>query len=463
MGKKYLVVVAVAVLLAAAALAWLLIVKTSSKPPQILASIEVEGHGTILANGTSKTLWNLTKPFALKLEAKPEKCWAFKGWLVNGSLYSSQPNATLLVKGNTTVKAVFERPVYAVSIIANASGALARVNGTLYRLPVNVSAPACSLLEVEPLESELCRPLSSSASIAVEHPLKLVLYYARKAFAVELKSVLVPVSVNGTIYARDAVVAAPPGSNLTIAPYGADPAGCTPYNETHRVCLVGWRVDGTEKKMRYLFLHADRDVVLEQLTTFAVREPPQAKTVVETSSGPIEAEVVPAAKWMIVPFKAEEYRHVGGGWFHIKGEMWRFFIALPPWKRVRVTLNYTSPDRVLGSLEVVVRNDEIFAALGWWISGDMTEYVKLASFTIDYAFVERYRNVSTKEDAWRAFRDPAYSQLFQPPPELLANNLCDHVGTGPGAGGFEGVGVGWLSIEGSGEMWIRIEVLEPQG
>jgi hypothetical protein len=93
----------------------------------------------------------------------------------------------------------------------------------------------------------------------------------------------------------------------------------------------------------------------------------------------------------------------------------------------------------------------------------MTEYVKLASFTIDYAFVERYRNISTKEDAWRAIRDPAYSQLFQPPPELLANNLCDHVGSGPSTKVMEGIGVGWLDIEGSGEMWIRIEVLEPQG
>jgi hypothetical protein len=105
MRKKYLVVVAVAVLLAA--LAWLLIVKTSSKPPQILASIEVEGHGTILANGTSKAFWNLTKPFKLNLEAKPEKCWAFKGWLVNGSLYSVEASVALLVRGNTTVRAVF--------------------------------------------------------------------------------------------------------------------------------------------------------------------------------------------------------------------------------------------------------------------------------------------------------------------------------------------------------------------
>ncbi|MCC6051015.1 MAG: hypothetical protein LM580_09930, partial [Thermofilum sp.] len=147
MRKKYLVAVVVAAA-SLAALAWLLLARTSpltgagsappaAKPAQVSASIEVEGRGSVLANGTSTLFWNSTKPFALRLEARPEACWAFRGWLVNGSLYSAQPNATLLVKGNTTVKAVFEQPVFTVSIVANASGALARVNGTLYPLPVN--------------------------------------------------------------------------------------------------------------------------------------------------------------------------------------------------------------------------------------------------------------------------------------------------------------------------------------
>jgi hypothetical protein len=56
-----------------------------ARQQRIIASIEVEGRGTVLANGTPTLFWNLTKPFALWLEAVPEPCWAFRGWLVNGS------------------------------------------------------------------------------------------------------------------------------------------------------------------------------------------------------------------------------------------------------------------------------------------------------------------------------------------------------------------------------------------
>jgi hypothetical protein len=130
----------------AAALTWLLIVKTSSKPPRILASIEVEGHGTILANGTSTLFWNSTKPFKLNLEAKPEKCWAFKGWLVNGTPYSAEPNATVTVRGNTTVKAVFERLRYRLTFASNASWGLLVVNGSVVETPYELEAPCGSLL-----------------------------------------------------------------------------------------------------------------------------------------------------------------------------------------------------------------------------------------------------------------------------------------------------------------------------
>ncbi|MCC6065920.1 MAG: hypothetical protein LM576_08055, partial [Thermofilum sp.] len=192
MRTKYLVVVAVAVL--AAALAWLLAPKAgpqppwgggSAKPAQILAAIEVEGRGAALANGTSKALWNSTKPFKLVLEARPEACWAFKGWLVNGTPYSAEANATLLVKGNTTIKAVFERPVYAVSLVpvfhpaslgANAS---ARVNGTLHPLPANASASACSLLEVEPVAPEGWEALNGTLRLTVNGSLSVKLLFAK--------------------------------------------------------------------------------------------------------------------------------------------------------------------------------------------------------------------------------------------------------------------------------------------
>jgi len=117
-----------------------------ARQPLIAASIEVEGRGSVSANGTLLRSWNSTKPFKLRLEARPEKCWAFKGWLVNGTPYSAEPNATLLVKGNTTVKAVFERLRYRLLFASNASWGLVAVNGSVVEAPYEVEAPCGSLL-----------------------------------------------------------------------------------------------------------------------------------------------------------------------------------------------------------------------------------------------------------------------------------------------------------------------------
>jgi hypothetical protein len=117
-----------------------------AKPQRITASIEVEGRGLILANGTPLPSWDSTKPFKLRLEAMPEPCWVFRGWLVNGSFYSAEPNATLLVGGNTTVKAVFERLRYRLTFASNASWGLVSVNGSVVETPYELEAPCGSLL-----------------------------------------------------------------------------------------------------------------------------------------------------------------------------------------------------------------------------------------------------------------------------------------------------------------------------
>jgi hypothetical protein len=117
-----------------------------ARQPLVAASIEVEGRGSVLANGTSTLFWNSTKPFALRLEARPEECWAFRGWLVNGSFHSAEPNATLTVRGNTTVKAVFERLRYRLTFASNASWGLLVVNGSVVETPYEVEAPCGSLL-----------------------------------------------------------------------------------------------------------------------------------------------------------------------------------------------------------------------------------------------------------------------------------------------------------------------------
>jgi hypothetical protein len=117
-----------------------------AKPQRITASIEVEGRGLVLANGTPLPSWDSTKPFKLRLEAMPEPCWVFRGWLVNGSFHSGEANATLLVGGNTTVKAVFERLRYRLTFASNASWGLVAVNGSVVETPYELEAPCGSLL-----------------------------------------------------------------------------------------------------------------------------------------------------------------------------------------------------------------------------------------------------------------------------------------------------------------------------
>jgi hypothetical protein len=473
MRKKYLVVAAVAVSLAA--LAWLLAPKAgpqlpwgggSAKPAQILASIEVEGRGSALANGTSKAFWNSTKPFALVLEARPEACWIFKGWLVNGTPYSSQPNATLLVKGNTTVKAVFERPVYAVSLVpvfhpaslgANAS---ARVNGTLRPLPANASAPACSVLEVEPVAPEGWEALNGTLRLAVNGSLSVKLLFAKTVARVELLNVLVPVAVNGTIVANDTLLKLPYNTTVRIEPYGADQAGCVVYNASHKVCLVGWRIEppGLELAFRYLNWILNADLRMTQLVTFAKTEYPATYTEVLTPGGWVKTRVVPGAKWMVVPFQAE-YKYAGSGWFWISGPEWVIFIEIPPWKRLRAYVNYTTlPDAPVGRFEVVVRNDNVYYSLGYVIGP-----VSYHTFTINWTFVEIFKDTTALE----AFEmEEVWYREFD-------NHVCypttgcwkgySITGVGPSTKVMEGIQAGWLSVKGSGEAWIKVEVLEPRG
>jgi hypothetical protein len=474
MRKKYLVVVAVAAL--AAALAWLLAPKAgpqlpwgggSAKPAQVLASIEVEGRGSVSANGTSKALWNSTKPFALVLKAVPEKCWAFKGWLVNGTPYSGEANATLLVKGNTTVKAVFERPVYAVSLVpvfhpatlgANAS---ARINGTLHPLPVNASAPACSLLEVEPVAPEGWVALNGTLRLTVNGSLSVKLLFAKTVARVELRNVLVPVAVNGTIVANDTLLKLPYNTTVRVEPYGADQAGCVVYNASHKVCLVGWRIEppGLELAFRYLNWLLNADIRMTQLVTFAKAEYPATYTEVLTPGGWVKTRVVPGAKWMVVPFQAE-YKYAGSGWFWISGPEWAIFIEVPPWKRLRAYVNYTTlPNAPVGCFEVVVRNDVVYYSLGYVIGP-----VSYHTFTINWTFVEIFKGTSSALEAFE-MEEPWYREFD--------NHVCyprtgcwkgvSITGTGPSTKVKEGIQAGWLLVEGSGEAWVKVEVLEPRG
>ena len=490
MRKKYLVVVAVAAL--AAALAWLLAPKAgpqlpwgggSAKPVQILASIEVEGRGSVLANGTSKALWNSTKPFALVLEARPEACWAFRGWLVNGSPYGAGPNATLLVKGNTTVKAVFERPVYAVSLVpvfhpaslgANAS---ARINGTLHPLPVNASAPACSLLEVEPVAPRGWVALNGTLRLAVNGSATLRLAFEKVAAVLALRGLLVPAEVSGTINGTpaslvvggveqpDAELLAAFGSQVSLYPR-SDPKGCALYNDTHLVCFDGWIVNGTPYGGRQLSFTVNGDTLVEMRTVITKKQHPVAYTEVLLPNGSlVKAPVIPAEQYMIIPFYGE-YEYVGNGWFRIKGveksgaTAYAFIIVLPEgWRRVRITANYTRMDEHASTPTIDVLCKRLSAGL--FLAPSYFPGTKVNVFEIDRGFVE-------------CIGDTPFNPIPGAPEDMVVLKCMNkHIKriaecSGPSIRGTTAakfnVPVGSLLLSGEdGVIYLKIEILEMEG
>jgi hypothetical protein len=495
MRTKYLVA-AVAVLLAAAALAWLLLARTSpptgaggpgtgappaAKPAQVIASIEVEGRGSVLANGTSTLFWNSTKPFALRLEARPEACWVFKGWLVNGTPYSGEANATLFVKGNTTVKAVFERPVYAVSLVpafhpatlgANAS---ARINGTLHPLPVNASAPACSLLEVEPVAPRGWEALNGTIRFTVNGSTVLYFAFEKVAAVLKLRSEMVPVKVSGVINGSptgftaggrgqpEVELAVAPGSHVLLEPAG-DRKGCVLYNDTHLACFDGWVVNGTRYGGLQLGFTARGDTVIEVRTVVTKKQHPVAYTEVILPNGSLaKAPVIPTEQYMVVPFIGE-YEYVGNGWFKIKGlektdgAAYQFVIILPEgWRRIRVTANYTRVDRraATPSIEVVCKH----VTVGNYLMPSVIPGSETNVIVFDRGLVEcvgDLRVTASLDFTELKVARRCYAQYVQAERGTLS--------LAGGGADFFNVPVGSLLVSGQdGIIYLKIEILEMGG
>ena len=467
MRKKYLVAAVAAVAALAAALAWLLAPKAgpqlpwgggSAKPAQIIASIEVEGRGSVLANGTSKAFWNSTKPFALVLEARPEKCWAFKGWLVNGSLHSSQPNATLLVKGNITVKAVFEWPVYAVSIVpvfhpatlgANAS---ARVNGTLYPLPVNVSAPACSLLEVEPVAPEGWEALNGTLRLTVNGSLSVKLLYRRARVTAIFRNIVVPVLVSwpggNTTLRGDASLELPFNTTVMLSPWGADRRGCAPYNETHFACLVGWSNGTGAIRVRNPTLRLENDTALEEVVEYMARQYPTVFIEVATPTGTVKAAVFPPIEDLITAFRGT-YSYAGDGWLVADGEEWVLKVALPPWRVLRI--HVVSGGNI--DVEVILRNEPTYFS-----AGRSTE-PGYCILEVDWEFVEGAKHVNSFFDIPKNWYLSHFKCTFVKDSERRACKTF-LIGTGPGRPDVTPAQTGWLLLVGHTSARIKFEIVE---
>jgi hypothetical protein len=146
------------------------------KPPTIIARIDPGKGGRVLANGTYTYTWSSSSPFTLHLKAAPDTCYAFDHWEINDTQYSDT-TLTITITGNTTIRAVFAKATYRVLVDTNSSWTSATINGTAYALPHELHVPACSILVIEPRETEKAYPLNKTLTITVTGDTTIKLYY----------------------------------------------------------------------------------------------------------------------------------------------------------------------------------------------------------------------------------------------------------------------------------------------
>jgi len=376
------------------------------RQPAIIARIDAGKGGRVLANGTSTTTWNSTKPFKLVLEAVPDKGYVLDHWLVNGSEAGAQLRLNITIAGNTTISAVFRKTVFTARFL-------------------NVTVPVKVFLNAT-----------------------------------------VPVSLNATgrIYTGDFQLGFNKTTSIFVAPYGADDAGCVPYNSTHKACLTDWLQDGVLLYGRFLYTNLTRDTNFTQLVKFVKADQSVALIDIWVGNKTIKTTAEPS-KIMVVPFDATY--EVVNGWFHIKGDDWIFNIKMPPWKKIKVYVNYTA--RILeggqlpGTVEVLIRNGPVFLSVGTYFYT-----MPLTVFTIDRGIVDLYANAlqqcNYSADCMRKF----FSTENDYYKYLTCYNLAWGRACTPGKT-MEGPGTrlepgdwrpGDLSIIGHGEMWIKIEIAE---
>jgi hypothetical protein len=380
------------------------------KPPIIVARVETGLGGNVLANGTGTEVWSSTRPFVLVLEAVPDKGYAFDYWQVNGTDAGGQLRLNITVAGNTTVTAVFKKVSFTARFL-------------------NVTVPVKVFLNAT-----------------------------------------VPVSLNATgrIYTGDFQLGFNKTTSIFVAPYGADDAGCVPYNSTHKACILGW-LNGTKPLyVRYLRAELTQDTNFTQL--WMITKANYSATLIDIWVGntTIKTTAEPS-KTLLIPFDATY--EVVNGWFHIKGGKngaFGFNIKMPPWKKIKVYVNYTanlSPGggQMPALITVMVRNGPVYQDIGTSFGT-----IPLTVFTIDRQLVDLYANAlqqcNYSPDCMRNFFDTEndyykYLTCYN----LAWNNVCTPGKTMQGPGNRLEPGdwqPGDLQITGSGEMWIKIEILE---
>jgi hypothetical protein len=288
--------------------------------------------------------------------------------------------------------------------------------------------------------------------------------FRRVAFTARFLNVTVPVKVNvtGKVYTGDFQLGFNGSLAVEVAPYGADDAGCVPYNKTHKACLLGWLNGSEPLHVRYLYANLTGDATFVQLWKLVKANYSAALIDIWVGNTTIKTIAEPS-KTLLVPFDAT-YETVGG-WFHVKGDDWSFNIKMPQWKKIKIYVNYTA--RVVKGAQmpalitVMVRNGPVYLDIGTYFYT-----MPLTLYTIDRKLVDLYANALQQcnydANCMRNFADTEkdfykYLTCY----DLVKDRACR-----PGkamAGPSDRLEVGdWqpgdLRIDGSGEMWIRIEV-----
>jgi hypothetical protein len=290
--------------------------------------------------------------------------------------------------------------------------------------------------------------------------------FRKVSFTARFLNVTVPVKVNvtGKVYTGDFQLGFNNSLSIEVAPYNVDDAGCTPYNSTHKACLLGWLQDTKPLYVRYLRADLAQDTNFTQLIKFVKANYSAAVIDIWIGNTTIKTTAEPS-KIMLVPFDAT-YETVNG-WFHIKGDDWVFYIKMPQWKKIKVYVNYTANvfkgGQMPGRVEVLIMDGPVFLGVGTCFGT-----IPLTVYTYDRQLVDLYANALQQCNYAR----PCMENFYDTEKDFYKYVTCYNLAWGeactPGKV-MEGPGnrlqpgdwqPGDLSIIGHGEMWIKIEVAE---
>jgi hypothetical protein len=249
-----------------------------------------------------------------------------------------------------------------------------------------------------------------------------------------------------------------------VAPYNVDDAGCTPYNSTHKACLLGW-LNGTKPLyVRYLRADLRQDTNFTQLVKFVKANYSAAVIDIWIGNTTIKTVAEPS-KTLLIPFDAT-YGAVNG-WFHVKGETFALNIKMPSWKKIKIYVNYTAMleagAQLPGKITVIVRNGPVYLGIGTYFGT-----IPLTVYTIDRQLVDLYANALQQCNYARPCMDNFYDTEKDFYKFVTCYNLVWEMACRPGKL-MEGPstrlevgdwGSGDLAIIGHGEMWIKIEIAE---